>query len=232
MEPFATTTGKQSEGEPFAPIRAPWSVDDLPFDMIDPTEASRDEHLLLTIAGASFVEITSDLYADNLIRYFTDDEAVDWLKNQWQREELNHGVALRRYIEIAWPDFPWESAYRGFFKEYSALCRIDRLGPTPALEMLARCVVETGTATFYRMMSDVAAEPVLAALAARISADEVNHYKNFYFFFRRFRARHFLLRRGLRLRRRRFVSRRRGRGFCVRHGTRSGLEGWTCVRPN
>jgi hypothetical protein len=41
----------------------------------------------------------------------------------------------------------------------------------------ARCVVETGTATFYRMLSELSREPVLKHLAAEISADELRHYK-------------------------------------------------------
>jgi hypothetical protein len=37
------------------------------------------------------------------------------------------------------------------------------------------------------MLSDAAPEPVLRELAARIGADEVRHYKNFYRFFLRYR---------------------------------------------
>ena len=54
--------------------------------------------------------------------------------------------------------------------------------------MAARCVVETGTATFYRMMSELSREPVLKRLAAEISADEVRHYKHFYRYFQRYRS--------------------------------------------
>ncbi len=54
--------------------------------------------------------------------------------------------------------------------------------------MTARCVVETGTATYYRAMARSTTEPVLQDLATRIATDEVNHYKHFYRFFRRYRA--------------------------------------------
>jgi hypothetical protein len=63
-------------------------------------------------------------------------------------------------------------------------CAVDLLAPTRALEMVARCVVETGTSSFYRMLSDASPEPVLRRLAAFISVDEVQHYKSFYRFFR------------------------------------------------
>ncbi len=103
-------------------------------------------------------------------------------------EEVQHGAALRRYVETAWPDFDWDAAYQDFLTAYAPLCTIDQLAATRALEMAARCVVETGTATFYRMLSERTREPVLKQLAAKISADEVRHYKHFYRWFLRYRA--------------------------------------------
>ena len=97
-------------------------------------------------------------------------------------------MALKRYVQTAWPDFDWEAAYRLFFAEYSQCCTVEQLAGTRALEMAARCVVETGTATFYRMLSDLSREPVLKRLAAEISADEVRHYKHFYRYFQRYRS--------------------------------------------
>jgi hypothetical protein len=55
--------------------------------------------------------------------------------------------------------------------------------------MAARCVVETGTAAFYKALSDMTQEPVLREIASHISADEVRHYKHFYRFFLRYRER-------------------------------------------
>ena len=55
--------------------------------------------------------------------------------------------------------------------------------------MAARCVVETGTAAFYRALADMSPEPVLRAIAAAISTDEVRHDKHFYRFFLRYRER-------------------------------------------
>ena len=109
-------------------------------------------------------------------------------RGRWEREELQHGAALKRYVQTAWPDFNWEAAYKLFVAEYSQCCTVDRLASTKTLEMAARCVVETGTATFYRMLSDLSREPVLKRLAAEISADEVRHYKHFYRYFQRYRS--------------------------------------------
>lgn len=169
---------------------APWSVDTIPYGEIARAVVRDDELLFALVASASFVEITSDIYASNLIALFGgDSEVVDWLARQWEPEEKQHGVALERYVRTAWPDFDWDAAYRSFFAEYKSCCLVDRLNSNHALEMAARCVVETGTASFYRMLSAAAPEPVLRTLAARISADEVRHYKHFYRFFLRYSAR-------------------------------------------
>lgn len=166
----------------------PWSMDAIRYHDIAREAVDDDELLFQIIASASFVEITSDLYTRNLIEYFRDDpELVDWLGAHWEPEELQHGAALKRYVETAWPGFDWERAYTGFFAEYSRCCLLENLAPTRALEMVARCVVETGTASFYRMLSEAAPEPILRQIAGNIAADEVRHYKNFFYFFRRYR---------------------------------------------
>lgn len=172
------------------PDRPPrWSLADVPYDRIDVASLRDNERLFQLVAAASFVEITSGTYTRNLVEFYSGDaEVIDWLEGGWQHEEVQHGNALRRYVETAWPEFDWERAYRGFFGEYEALCAVEHLAETRALEMVARCVVETGTASFYRMLSDAAPEPVLRQLAARISADEVDHYKHFFRYFRRYAA--------------------------------------------
>ncbi len=139
------------------------------------------------VIGASFIENGAALYTANLSDYFAgDDEFVGWLKRGWQVEELGHGRALRAYVGHVWPEFPWDAAYGAFLAEYSRLCRIDALEPSRRRELVARCVVETGTATYYRAMAAMTSEPVLSGIATRISAQEVDHYKHFYAHFRRY----------------------------------------------
>lgn len=166
-----------------------WSMEDIPYHRLAHERVQGDRRLFYIVASASFIESASDVYTDNLVAFFHgDDEIVAWLKQRWEIEELQHGAALKRYVQTAWPDFDWEAAYRIFLAEYLPLCAVDRLAGTRALEMAARCVVETGTASFYRMLSELTEEPVLRGLAARISADEVRHYKHFYRGFRRYRT--------------------------------------------
>ncbi len=79
--------------------------------------------------------------------------------------------------------------YRSFLAEFTRFCSVDQLAETRALEMAARCVVETSTAAFYRALSELRLEPVLRQIISEISADEVRHYKHFYRFFLRYRER-------------------------------------------
>lgn len=169
-------------------IQAPrWGLDDIPFEQIEVSKARNSEELFYLVTSASFIEIASDLYTSNLIQHFQGDEAVvQWLQDHWQHEEMRHGYSLRDYVRHVWPEFDWQSAYDSFFDEYSRMCTIEEFEPTRGLEMVARCVVETGTATFYTALSLHAAEPVLAGIAARIRAEEVGHYKHFYQYYRQY----------------------------------------------
>jgi hypothetical protein len=167
---------------------ASWSIDDIPYETLDRSLVQGDRRLFEIVASASFIEITSDLYTHNLVEFFRNDaEIAEWLEQRWEKEELQHGAALKKYVQTAWPGFDWEAAYATFRAEYGAICTVEGLAGTRALEMVARCVVETGTASFYRMLSDLSPEPVLSRLAAEISTDEVRHYKHFHRFFRRYR---------------------------------------------
>lgn len=164
-----------------------WTLADIPFDRIDRDKIERDENLFFVLVGASLVESGSDIYTELLVEHFGEhSEVSQWLATQWESEELQHGRALRQYVEHAWPEFAWSETQRAFLAEYSTYCSPLMLEPSRALELAARCVVETGTAALYRALHDYTDEPVLKQLAANIWSDEVNHYKHFYFYFNQY----------------------------------------------
>ncbi len=167
----------------------PWTLDNVPYDEVDCGLVRGEQHLFYLVTAASFIEIAADLYTDNLIQYFDGDaDVVGWLTDKWKPEEVRHGYVLRDYVLHVWPEFDWHAAYDGFFGEYSRMCTVDEFEPSRSLEMVARCVVETGTSTFYQAMGRLTDEPVLAGIVARIRSDEVGHYKYFYRFFRQYSA--------------------------------------------
>jgi rubrerythrin len=168
-----------------------WNLDAIPWNSIDFELMRQRDDLFYLITAASFVEIAAELYADNLATYFCDDqEIVDWLQTSWKKEEVRHGQTLRKYVETVWPEFNWETAYADFYNEYSKKCVISPYGSSRALEMVARCVVETGTATFYEALAALTSEPVLQGITLNIRAEEINHYKNFYYFFNKLASGH------------------------------------------
>jgi len=165
-----------------------WTIGDLDLSRIEHELVRDDWFTFYLVAGASFIETAADVYTNNLVHHFPDPVARDWLAKRWQPEELRHGKALRAYVEAVWPDLAWEQGYAGFLEEYSRLCTMDQLENSRTLEMAARCVVETGTATFYTAVQACAREPVLKRLAGLIRRDEVRHYNYFRSFYQAYQA--------------------------------------------
>jgi hypothetical protein len=166
-----------------------WSLDDIDFAHIEHDLVRDDAVLFHLLCASSFVESDTPLYAANLAAFGAGDgRFTNWLLQHWEREEVRHGQALRRYAEAVWPEYDWEAAYRAFNRDYEPICRVEAFEPTLALEMIGRCVVEVGTATYYGMIASYTAEPVLRHLAARIRSDEVHHYREFLETFQRHRG--------------------------------------------
>jgi len=168
-------------------VRRHWSLDDIPWHLIRHDAVTQNRAFFYLVASASFMESATDIYTENLVEYFAGDEEVtSWLANSWLPEELQHGRALRRYVETAWPEFDWMPAFRGFVEEFKPYCDVS-LEQARCLEMASRCVVEMGTASYYTTLSRASPDPVLAMLARHIADDEVRHYKHFYRYFRSYR---------------------------------------------
>ena len=182
MSSLSTSTGAPA-------ARQHWSLDSIEWTALRREAVADSEALFYLVAGASFVEATTDLYTRNLIDYFSADEEITiWLKEHWLPEELQHGQALRRYVQIAWPDFDWDGVYEGFLPEFTEQCAEDGVERTRTREMASRCIVEMGTSSFYRTLSRMSADPVLTTLTRLISDDEVRHYKHFYRYLRKYRV--------------------------------------------
>jgi hypothetical protein len=189
MEPLTSPEINAASVPLPAPVPRHWSLDDIPWSGLRRDAVARNAPLFYMIATASLMESATDLYTANLIEFFADDDEIgSWLEDYWLPEELQHGKALRRYVESAWPDFHWEAVREAFVEEFRPFCD-EALEPVRSLEMASRCVVEMGTASFYTGLSRASPEPVLAAVTDRIAKDEVRHYKHFFRFFRKYRER-------------------------------------------
>jgi hypothetical protein len=56
-------------------------------------------------------------------------------------------------------------------------------------ELIARCIVETGTSSYYTAIADATGEPLLKAICRHIAADELSHYQLFFTHLRRYLTR-------------------------------------------
>ena len=181
------TAGESAAESPRAASR--WRVQDLDWGAIDRGAIAQREDLFYLLVGASFIESGSDLYTRNLSDHYADHpEVAAWLRQHWEDEELQHGHAFASYVQAVWPEFPWQRAFESFIAEYGPLCTMEELEPNRALELAARCVVETGTTTYYQTLRELSGEPVLTQMLGYIRADEVSHYKHFLAYFKQLHA--------------------------------------------
>ena len=156
-----------------------WTLDDIPWDRFDPSKV--DPEVLRIVKAASLVEQNGADYARYLCNVFHDDPEFQAVATRWGDEEIQHGQALGRWATLADPGFDHEAASARF----TAGFRLD-LGTrrsvrgTRSGELIARCIVETGTSSYYSALGEASDEPVLREICKRIAADEFRHYKLFY----------------------------------------------------
>jgi rubrerythrin len=158
-----------------------WTPDEIAWEKFDATKA--EPWMVEAIKSAALVEYNAPDYVSYLKRIFPEPEYHAEIE-QWGREETQHGRVLGRWAEMADPAFKLEEAVARFREGYrpahflsadTTSVRGSRRG-----EMIARCVVESGTSSYYTAIRDATQEPVLKEIAGRIAADEFRHYKLFF----------------------------------------------------
>ncbi len=156
-----------------------WSLNDIPWHEFQPEKATPG--LISLMKAACMVEHNSEDYVRYLCEVFHDDAEFQTVAREWANEELLHGQSLRKWTELADPEFDFDKSFEIFTtgfqvpKDVKESVRGSRCG-----ELISRCVVETGTSAYYTAIKDITEEPVLKALCAKIAADEFRHYKLFY----------------------------------------------------
>src|SRR5262249_37494202 len=148
-----------------------------------------DPELVKVVKAASLVERNALDYAAYLCSVFADDPEVQRTAHQWAAEEVQHGMALGRWAQIADPSFDFEGAFQHFIAEIKLpLDATEPVRGSRCGEWVARCVVEPATSSMYTALSQAAAEPVLKQICQNIAADEFRHYKLFYTHLKRYLA--------------------------------------------
>ena len=165
-----------------------WRIEDVAWDRFDPSKI--DPALIPLVKAAAMVERNGTDYAIYLNRVFHDDPDFRQAVDHWAEEEVQHGDALGKWATLADPSWDYPVAFARYKDGYKlpldaeASIRGSRTG-----ELIARCMVETGTSSYYSALGEAAAEPVLKQICRNIAADEFRHFKLFYDHMRRYLAR-------------------------------------------
>ena len=165
-----------------------WHIDELGWDRFDPSKV--DAEIVPLIKAAAMVERKAADYVTYLTRVFAEDPDFIAAVEHWGVEETQHGDALGRWGMLADPGWDFTAAferYRAGYKiqlDVEASIRGSRTG-----ELIARCMVETGTSSYYTALGEATEEPALKQVCRLISADEYRHFKLFYDHMKRYLAR-------------------------------------------
>ena len=165
-----------------------WRLDDVSWDRFDPAQV--DPSMIPLVKAAAMVERNGVDYAIYLGRVFVDDPDFRQASDNWAVEEVQHGDALGRWAMLADPGWDFEAAFQRYRDGYKlpldadASVRGSRTG-----ELIARCMVETGTSSYYTALAEATGEPVLQQVCKLIAADEYRHFKLFYDHMRRYLGR-------------------------------------------
>ncbi len=157
-----------------------WRIEDVPWGQFDPAKV--DPEILVLVKAAAMVERNGTDYGTYLNRVFPDDPDFRAAADRWSLEEVQHGDTLGRWAMLADPTWSFEQA----FARYKAGYHISMPEPGASIrgsrtgELIARCMVESGTSSYYSALADATEEPVLRAICKLIAADEFRHFKLFY----------------------------------------------------
>jgi hypothetical protein len=165
-----------------------WRIDEVAWDRFDPS--SVDPATVPLVKAAAMVERNGTDYAVYLNNVFHDDPDFRQAADYWSVEEVQHGDALGKWAMLADPAWDYEAAFARYKAGYTipleatASIRGSRTG-----ELIARCMVETGTSSYYSALADATQEPVLQQICRLIAADEFRHFKLFYDHMKRYLGR-------------------------------------------
>jgi len=165
-----------------------WHIDELGWDRFDPSKV--DPEIVPLIKAAAMVERNAADYVTYLTRVFADDPDFIAAVENWGVEETQHGDALGRWGMLADPGWDFAAAFERYRAGYQiqldaeASIRGSRTG-----ELIARCMVETGTSSYYSALGEATEEPALKQVCRLIAADEYRHFKLFYDHMKRYLAR-------------------------------------------
>ncbi|MCG7359994.1 ferritin-like domain-containing protein [Roseomonas sp. ACRSG] len=165
-----------------------WHIEQVAWDRFDPSKI--DPGIIPLVKAAAMVEKNGVDYAKYLNGVFVDDPDFRQAADNWAVEEVQHGDALGKWAMLADPTWNFDESFERYRNGYKidinadASIRGSRTG-----ELIARCMVEIGTSSYYSALGENTEEPVLKEVCKLIAADEYRHFKLFYDHMKRYLAR-------------------------------------------
>ncbi len=165
-----------------------WRLEDVAWEQFEPSHVDAD--IVPLVKAAAMVERNGTDYAIYLGRVFRDDPDFRQATDNWAVEEVQHGDALGRWAMLADPGWNFEAAFQRYRDGYKLPLDADvSVRGSRTGELIARCMVETGTSSYYTALAEATDEPVLKQVCKLIAADEYRHFKLFYDHMKRYLAR-------------------------------------------
>ncbi len=165
-----------------------WHIEQIAWDSFDPSKV--EPEVIPLVKAAAMVERNGDDYAAYLKSVFHDDPDFQAAADNWAVEENQHGDALGRWAMLADPGFQYMESFARYREGYKIDVKADAsIRGSRTGELIARCMVETGTSSYYTALGEASAEPVLKQICRLIAADEYRHFKLFYDHMKRYLAR-------------------------------------------
>lgn len=156
-----------------------WHIEQVAWRDFDPRLVDAD--VVPLVKAAALVERNGDDYAEYLCHVFHDDPDFQAAARRWAVEEVQHGDALGRWATLADPSWEYMAAFARFRQGFRIETEVDRSRRGSRTgELIARCMVETGTSSYYTALAETSREPVLVEICRLIAADEYRHFKLFY----------------------------------------------------
>ncbi|WPB85820.1 acyl-ACP desaturase [Sediminicoccus rosea] len=165
-----------------------WHIEQIAWDSFDPSKV--EPEVIPLVKAAAMVERNGDDYAAYLKSVFHDDPDFQAAADNWAVEENQHGDALGRWAMLADPSFQYMESFARYRAGYKIDVKADAsIRGSRTGELIARCMVETGTSSYYTALGEASEEPVLKQVCRLIAADEYRHFKLFYDHMKRYLAR-------------------------------------------
>jgi len=154
--------------------RKRWTLDDLPFDEIDP-ELVRPEYV--TMVKSSVMGEANSIAAQHGFLNEFDDYDFSAFVAVWGYEELQHHFAFRTWLDAVGAPMP-AGPVEAMRAPYAP-------GSTPSATLATNVISELTVNHVYRSVAAWVEEPVLRGLMLRASRDEAGHAREFLHYARR-----------------------------------------------